>query len=267
MSEYIDANRALWDELTNVHVGSTYYDVPTFLAGGTSLRPVELSELGDVEGQKLLHLQCHFGLDTLSWARRGALVTGVDFSPAAIDAACQLAMKTAIEAEFVCANVCDLPESLSRRFDIVYTSYGVLPWLQDLAPWAAAIVDCLRPEGFFYIVEFHPIGRVLMGDESGWDVGEGYFNRGEPFAVRAEGSYADRAALLEHKTSYEWQHPLSDIVNALIAAGLRIDFLHEFPFSIEQQSPSMIQGDDGLWRLSGPNQLPLLFSLKATKTG
>jgi SAM-dependent methyltransferase len=265
MRDYVDANRALWDELTGVHMGSSYYDVPGVLAGGTSLRPVELGELGDVERQRLLHLQCHFGLDTLSWARRGAIVTGVDFSSASIQAARELASKTGLEAEFINANVYELPARLDGRFDIVYTSYGVVAWLPELAPWADAIVRCLRPAGFFYIVEFHPIGRVLLGDASGWDVGEGYFSLAEPVAVRAEGSYADRSAVFEHKTSYEWQHPLSDIVNALIAAGLRIDFLHEFPFSIEQQSPTMVQGDDGLWRFPGPNQPPLLFSLKATK--
>src|SRR5262249_16463954 len=134
-----DNNRELWDELADINVETAYYDVPGFLAGRSTLRSIERAEVGDVAGRSLLHLQCHCGLDTLSWARLGARVTGVDFSPRAIDIARRLAQQAQVEAEFVCSSIEELTDRLTGSFDVVFTSYGVLCWLRDLARWARVI--------------------------------------------------------------------------------------------------------------------------------
>jgi SAM-dependent methyltransferase len=266
METWLEENRALWDELVGVHVAAAgTYDIESFKAGRSTLRSVELDEVGDVRGKRLLHLQCHFGMDTISWARRGAIAVGADFSPAAVGLARQLTAEVEVPAEFICSNVYELPNHLEGVFDIVFTSYGVLCWLPDLAAWADVIARLLARGGFFYIVEQHPAGNIFGEHGEELVAAEPYFDVG-PFVETTDGSYADRTAVLENKTSHEWQHPLADIVNSLIRAGLRIEFLHEFPFCMFQRLPSMVQGDDGWWRAPGRDDLPFLFSLKASKT-
>ena len=151
--QYMESNRRSWNERTPVHARSDFYGIERFKAGATSLLSVELEEMGDVQGKSLLHLQCHFGMDTLSWARLGANVTGADFSDEAIDLARSLSGELGIEAEFVLSNVYSLPDVLEAQYDIVFTSYGVLVWLPDLKPWAEVVAHFLRPGGFFYIVD------------------------------------------------------------------------------------------------------------------
>ncbi len=267
MDEYLKANKARWDELVPIHLRSSFYDVDGFKAGRISLSPIEREELGDVTGRRLLHLQCHIGLDTISWARLGAHVVGVDFSQAAIDAAKELAAATGTEADFIQADVADLPHSLDGRFDIVFTSYGVICWLPDLEKWAAAAARCLVPEGVFYIAEFHPFACVFDDESSEAKLRYPYFNPGKPLAFEGnEGSYADPSARLTTNINYAWSHSLSEVVNALIAAGLSLDFIHEFEVSPEPFRPNMQRGDDGWYRLKELGEsVPLLFSIKATK--
>lgn len=266
METWRESNRALWDELVGLHVGALgTYDINGFKAGRSTLRPIEVDEVGDVRGKRLLHLQCHFGLDTLSWARRGALVVGADFSPEAVTLGRRLSTEVGVSAEFVCSDIYDLPEKLDREFDIVFTSYGILCWLPDLLRWAEVIERFLVPGGFFYIVEQHPAGNVFTERDGELVASEPYFDVG-PFVETTEGSYADRTAVLRAKTSYEWQHSLSEVINALTAVGLRLEYLHEFPFCMFHKLPSMVRGDDGWWRVPARNDLPFLFSLKASKS-
>jgi SAM-dependent methyltransferase len=265
---YKAANCALWDEWTAIHVKSEFYDVEGFKRGEMRLHSLEREEVGDVAGKSLLHLQCHFGLGTLSWARLGATVTGVDFSAKSIEQARALAAEVKIPANFVCSEIDDLPEALSGKFDIVFTSYGVLPWLPDLNRWASVIAHFLKPGGFFYIAESHPI-TCIFDDAEGTSelvIKYPYFETGEPLEWKVQGSYADRSAHVAQPVSYEWIHPMADIINALIGAGLRIEFLHEFPYAAWQLLPFMVEGPDGLWRLPrGEALLPLLFSIRARK--
>ena len=149
MRDLIDLNRRQWNERTQIHVGSEFYDVAGFKSGRCSLHPVELAELGDVAGKRLLHLQCHFGMDTLSWARRGAVATGVDFSPESVAVAEGLALEVGLDAHFVCSDIYDLPSNLEGKFDIIFTSYGVLTWLPDLRRWAETISHFLDSPGVF----------------------------------------------------------------------------------------------------------------------
>ena len=265
---FLQANRDRWDELVPLHARSAFYDVEGFKAGKSSLRPLELAELGDVAGKSLLHLQCHFGLDTLSWARLGARVVGVDFSEQAVALARSLARELDLPAEFVGAGVYDLPGVLVGAFDIVFTSYGVLCWLPDLRRWAATAAHFLKPGGVLYLAEIHPFAMVFDDRAAGPElrVAYPYFHAPEPLRTEPQGTYADRAAEVRHRTSYEWVHSLGDVVNAVLGAGLRVEFLHEFPYCICGILPGMIAGADGWWRLpEGQGSIPLLFSLKATK--
>lgn len=265
MGEYLRNNRDLWDEITPIHEKAAEYDVEGFKAGRCTLRSVELNEVGDVTGKSLLHLQCHFGLDTMSWARMGAKVTGVDFSEKAIELARSLSRETGIQAEFICSDIFALPDILSKKFDIVFTSYGVLCWLPDLKRWAEIIAGYLKPGGFFYIAEGHPILHVFDNSESATDfkVTESYFNEPEPIKWEAEGDYTDRSAVVVNP-SYEWTWGMGDILNALIGAGLRIDYLHEFPVSAYRWSPFTKKIETGVWHIEG-DRVPLTFSVKATK--
>lgn len=264
---YLDANRERWNELTPIHARSAYYGVDAFKAGASTLRSIERDELGDVTGKSLLHLQCHFGLDTLSWARRGATVTGVDFAEDAIALARALAAETGIPATFVRSDIYALPETLTGAFDIVFTSYGVLCWLPDLPAWARVIAHYLKPGGVFFIVDGHPFADVFYNEADAADlrVAYPYFHAPEPAKWEAAGSYADHTAIVT-RPSYEWTHSLNDIVDALTAAGLRIVSLHEFPVCTWARFPFMEEGADGWWRLpAGLPALPLTFSLKAAR--
>lgn len=266
MDARIQANRALWDELVGVHVAAPRsYHLDTFRAGRSTLKTIEIEEVGDVQGKRLLHLQCHFGMDTISWAKRGASAAGADFSPEAIGLARRLSDELSVEAEFVCSNIYDLPQNLEGEFDIVFTSYGVLCWLPDLPEWGKVINHFLAPGGFFYIVEQHPVGALFSDRDGELVASKSYFDTG-PIEETSDGSYADRNAVLKNKTSFEWQHPLSDIVNALTSNGLRVEFLHEFPFCMFQWLPSMVKGDDGWYHVPGHDNVPFLFSLEASKS-
>ena len=269
---HLNANRTLWDAWARAHHDqpSRFYDVARFKAGENTLTPVELEELGDVSGKSLLHLQCHFGLDTLSWARLGATVTGVDFAPEAIRLAREVAADLALAAEtgrpeFVCTNLYDLPDVLGeRQYDLVFTSYGVLFWLPDLAAWAALVARYLKPGGTFYIVEFHPFKAVVdfERDTLAPRLIDDYFRTGV-ISETAPNSYAAETA---EYTSYEWLHTLGEIVTALCQAGLRIDFLHEFPYATYGIWDAQEQGTDGLWRLRGHDgAIPQMFSIRATR--
>ena len=268
MNEFTEANRRHWDEITPVHAASDFYDVASFKAGRSKLKPIELEELGDVRRKALLHLQCHFGLDTLSWAREGAIVTGIDFSEPAIETARSLAAETGIEARFVQSDIYALPEKLDGQFDIVFTSYGALNWLPDLARWAQVATHFVRPGGTFYVAEFHPFAAVFDDEPDVTDlrVRYPYFPQAEPMRFDDLGTYTDRTAHFENNTTYEWPHPVSEVLTALIDAGLRIEFLYEFPITSYPCMPFMEKVDERMYRLTiHVGCVPLLYSIKATK--
>jgi len=267
MDRFSAENRKLWDELVVINAGSKLYDVAGFKAGRCTLDPIELDEVGDVAGKTLLHLQCHFGQDSMSWARLGAKVTGVDFSEKAIDLARSLAGELGLDVRFICSDVYALPAVLAGDPDIVFTSLGVLCWLRDLGEWARVVSRYLRPGGMFYLREAHPFVNVFDNSRAAkdLDVRYSYFHGPEPTRWESEGSYADPNAVVQHP-SFEWTHSLGDIVNALLGAGLHLEFLHEFPYLSHDHFPFMEQGADGRWRIKGkPDTIPLMFSVKATK--
>lgn len=268
MDRHTQNNLSLWNEWAELHVTSAFYDVPGFKAGRSGLTPLELAEVGSVAGKELLHLQCHFGMGTLTWVRQGAQATGVDFSDHAIALAQSLSTEMNLPARFICSDIYELPDVLPGQFDIVFTSFGVLAWLSDLTQWGSIIANYLKPGGFFYIAEFHPIVSVFGDAEHVADLHpiHPYFFSPEPQEWEVVGSYAVGDVPLRNKRAFEWNHSLSEIVMALIDAGLRIDFLHEFSFCAERALPCLEEGIDGWWRLrTKDGSLPLMFSLKASK--
>jgi SAM-dependent methyltransferase len=273
MDRWSAANKALWEEWTEIHVRSAFYDVEGWKAGRRQLPELVVEEVGDVAGKDLLHLQCHFGLDSLSWARLGARVTGVDFAERAIAHARALAAEADLQASFVLADVLDLPAQLDGRFDLVFTTYGVTGWLPDLTRWARGLTRCLRPGGFLYLADGHPFAWAFDDedpDPAGLRPRYPYFSSPEPQAYPTHGSYADPDAHVESPMEYGWQYGLGEIVSELAAAGLRLDWLHEhlyvpwrmFPFCVEAP-----EAGPGWWRLPDGlhGKLPLTYSLKASR--
>jgi SAM-dependent methyltransferase len=267
MDKYRQANREMWDEFAVINSRSAFYNVDEFKMGRTSLDALILSEMGEVTGKSLLHLQCHFGLDTLSWVRLGAKATGMDFSPEGIRIARGLAKELNIPARFICCDLYDLPDHLDETFDRVYTSYGVLCWLPDIPRWAQIVGHFLKPGGVFYIAEFHPFSNVFKndGDETGLEVAYPYFTD-TPLEFPVEGSYADPDAKIVQQLEYEWSPQVGEIISGLIDAGLQIEFVREYPFTCYRHFPFLVEKEPGKWYLpEGMPSIPLTFTLRAHK--
>jgi SAM-dependent methyltransferase len=275
LDDYLKANLASWDEAVSIHVGSTLYDVEGFRTGRITLSDIEFDELGPFvrDGTTLLHLQCHFGLDTLSWARRGAVVTGVDFSGEGIKVARSLADEVGLSsrATFVQSDIESLPDMLTGQFDVVFTSWGALIWLADLERWADVIAHFLRPGGVFYIAEFHPYVFLLADDATpdALRVGYPYFMYGVPQRFDEDGDYADPGAKVKNTVTFEWLHGFAEIVDPLLRRGLRLDALRELPYTIPGLPFSFLEKDEhGMLRVKGHHEgFPLSFTLRMTKEG
>ena len=272
MDHRLEANRRNWNERTPVHAASTFYDVESFKAGRITLNDIERREVGAVAGKSLLHLQCHFGMDTMCWARLGAEATGVDFSDAAVALARSLNAELGLNARFIQSNVYDLPTALHEQFDIVYTAVGVLCWLPDLHAWAKVAARYVKPGGFLYLMDGHPffdalesVSRAENGGVLDLRTHYSYFPNAK--ALHFEGgepSYAGDATIASD--CYEWPHSIEEIFAAIQGAGLQLAFFHEFPMSCYRKFPGMIRNDDGWWRFPEHNdRLPQTFSLLARK--
>ncbi|WP_276878275.1 class I SAM-dependent methyltransferase [Chryseobacterium joostei] len=261
-NNYLEINRNSWNNRTESHLKSEFYDLKGFLNGNTSLNDIELNLLGDLQGKSVLHLQCHFGQDTISLGRLGAKVTGVDLSDKAIESARQLAHETQSNANFICCDIYDLPNHLDKQFDIVYTSYGTIGWLPDLDKWAKVVSQFLKPHGQFIFVEFHPV--VWMFDDNFETIGYRYFNSGAIIETE-NGTYADRNA--EITQSYvTWNHGLSEVMNSLIKNGLEINSLDEFDYSPYNCFNKTIEFEPKKYRIEHlDNKIPMVYSVTATK--
>jgi 2-polyprenyl-3-methyl-5-hydroxy-6-metoxy-1,4-benzoquinol methylase len=260
--EYFAANKELWNQRTMVHKDSDFYNLKGFKNGESVLTSIELAELGDVNGKSMLHLQCHFGMDSLDWARRGAKVTGVDLSDEAIKEATQLNDDLKLNATFICCNVLDTSAHIKEQFDIVFTSYGTIGWLPDLQPWAAMIAERMKPDGIFYLAEFHPV--VWMFDNDFTKIEYAYENR-EVIITENEGTYTDRNAAITGK-EYSWNHSISEVLTALINAGLKLELFNEHMFSPYPCFRNVVETEKGKWHIKGmEGKLPMVYSLRAVK--
>lgn len=259
---YIEINRKTWNNKTEVHVNSAFYDNESFLKGKSTLNNIELQLLGDVTGKKILHLQCHFGQDSLSLARMGANVTGVDLSDQAIEKAKEMNNELNLNAEFICCDLYDLPNHSKEQFDIIFTSYGTIGWLPDLDKWAKIISQFLKPNGKFIMAEFHPV--VWMFDNDFKEVFYSYFNI-EPIIEEETGTYADKNAPLEAKT-ITWNHPTSEVLNALISNGLQLNSFNEYDYSPYNCFNQTEEFEPNKFRIKHlENKIPMVFSIEATK--
>ncbi|MDF1594583.1 MAG: class I SAM-dependent methyltransferase [Acidimicrobiia bacterium] len=263
MSNFVSVNRRHWDAVTPGHVASDFYDVESFKAGRDTIDDVESGLVGGVVGMNLLHLQCHFGLDTMSWTRRGAIATGVDFSEVAISAATGLAFDLKLNTRFRVGNVLAL--DLGEEFDIVFSSHGVLGWLPELRSWARTVAKHLKPHGRFVLVDGHPV--LWMFDDERSDgamrLRYDYFSR-EALAFEETGSYADPHGPMTN--TLERLHPIEDVLGALVTAGLTITGFREYDQIAWQAMPHMVQDQNGWWRLPADTpRIPLMFSVTATR--
>ena len=254
--DYFEMNRLGWDRRVKIHAESDFYDVKGFLAGSSSLREIELKELGDVCGLTLLHLQCHFGLDTLSFARMGASCTGVDLSPAAIEQAQKLAQTAGLDAQFICSDVYGFHRGNTDPYNIVFTSYGAICWLPDLERWAQVVSSNLKDGGTFYMVEFHPVYDLLAG--------YAYFTKSLP-DVEQEGTYTENGSEVVAELA-TWAHPLSSVLNALIGAGIQIEQVREYPFSPYNCFEGMEEREPGRFYLNHKgHDVPITYSITGRK--
>ncbi|MBP9794011.1 MAG: class I SAM-dependent methyltransferase [Flavobacterium sp.] len=261
-NDYIAINKKTWNNKTDVHVTSDFYDNESFLKGKSTLMDIELPLLGDISGKKILHLQCHFGQDTMTFSRMGAKATGVDLSDKAIEKAREFATQLDLDTQFICCDLYDLPNHLNEQFDIVFTSYGTIGWLPDLDKWADVISKFLKPNGKLVFAEFHPI--VWMFDNHFKEVFYSYFNI-EPIVEEETGTYADKNAPLETKT-ITWNHPTSEVLNALISNGLEINSFNEYDYSPYNCFNETEEFEPGKFRIKHlQNKIPMVFSLVATK--
>lgn len=260
--DYLDINKKSWNNKTDVHISSDFYDTEGFLNGKSTLNDIELSLLGSVSGKKILHLQCHFGQDTLSLSRLGAKATGVDLSDRAIERARGFNTQLNLDAQFINCDIYDLPNHLNEKFDIVFTSYGTIGWLPDVDKWAKVVSHFLKPGGKFVFADFHPI--VWMFDNDFKEVFYSYFNA-EPIIENESGTYADRDAVLSAQT-VTWNHPTGEVLNALINNGLEINSFNEYDYSPYNCFNGTEEFEKGKFRIKHlENKIPMVFALEATK--
>lgn len=259
----------MWNNITDLNFESDFYDVESFRKGKSSLKPIELELFGDVNGKKILHLQCHFGMDSISLSKMGAHVTGVDLSDKAIEKAQTLALEMNVDTRFICSDVLSLKEVLTDSFDIVFTSYGVITWLPDLEKWASLIEHYLRPGGKFVLVEFHPV--VWMFNDNFTSIDYSYFNQGE-LIMEETGSYAKDDESVKNK-SVSWNHSISDVLNAIIKTsqsegqnGLFIQSFEEHDYSPYNCFDNTVEIDEDKFQINNlEGKIPMIFSLLATK--
>ncbi|HUV29813.1 MAG TPA: class I SAM-dependent methyltransferase [Acidobacteriota bacterium] len=253
-----EKNRAAWNQMVEVHLHHPEYKTAEVAAGGSSLKRIELETMGDVRNKHLLHLMCQFGLDTLSWAREGAVVTGIDISDKSIERANELKRQTGLNAEFIRCDILNLIGRIDRRFDIVFQSYGTHCWISDITRWAQVVGHYLKPGGTFFMIDDHPFKAVF------WESPRDYFRR-DPDRETGAPDYCDRSFRIKGEI-VEWQHPISGIVNALIGAGLVIEHLEEYNYSYYREEEGWYSDDGEYWYPpGGPARYPLMFSLKARK--
>lgn len=261
-ANYIDINRRSWNNKVETHLKSEFYNLDAFLRGGSSLNAVELELLGDIKGKSILHLQCHFGQDTISLSRMGAELTGVDLSDKAIAGARMIAHETGSDAQFICCDLYELERHLDRQFDLVFTSYGTIGWLPDLMKWARLISKFLKPDGKFVFVEFHPV--VWMFDDTFDKVAYNYFNV-EAIIETESGTYADRNACIS-QSFVSWNHSMAEVISSLIGNSLVIEAFQEYDYSPYNIFKGSVESEPKKYRIEHLNgRIPMLYSIVARK--
>jgi SAM-dependent methyltransferase len=261
--DYKTVNKKLWNDKVDIHIDSDFYSVNEFIGGKKMLNSIELDLLGDVRGKSILHLQCHFGQDSIELSRMGAAVTGVDLSDKAIDKAGWLAKECGTDTKFVCSDIYDAPNHITEKFDIVFTSYGTVGWLPDMDKWATVVNHFLKPGGFFVFAEFHPV--VWMMDYDFQKIEFSYFNQG-PIVEELEGTYTDRNAELKNK-EISWNHNIAEVLGSLLEQGLELEAFREFDYSPYDCFKHTIKVKEKKYRIKDlGGKLPMVYALKLNKS-
>ncbi|MEJ5052689.1 class I SAM-dependent methyltransferase [Sphingobacterium sp. MYb382] len=261
-SNYIEINKHSWNNRTDTHLKSDFYNMEGFLKGETSLNPIELELLGDIRGKSILHLQCHFGQDSISLNRLGASVTAVDLSDKAIDSARRIAEETQADVQFICCDLYDLENHLDQQFDIVFTSYGTITWLPDLDKWGKLISKFLKPHGKFVFVEFHPV--VWMFDDNFDKIGYNYFNVA-PIIETENGTYADKDATIS-QSYVTWNHSMSEVISSLLNNNLSLAKIQEFDYSPYPTFSHLVEVEPKKYRIKHlDNKIPMVYAIVAEK--
>jgi 2-polyprenyl-3-methyl-5-hydroxy-6-metoxy-1,4-benzoquinol methylase len=259
---YKEINKDAWNKRTDVHVTSEFYDVDAFLKGNNTLHKTDLALLGDIRGKSILHLQCHFGMDSLSMARMGAKVTGIDLSDHSIAEARKLNDQLGLDAEFICCDIYDAAQYLEGQFDIVFTSYGVIGWLPDLKKWGHIVQHFLKPKGTFILIEFHPV--VWMFDSKFTKIEYSYFNQ-EAIVDETTGTYTDRAAAINYK-EVSWNHSLDEVFNGLAENGISVKGFREYAFSHYNCFSDLQLVGEHQYKIIGlEDKLPMMYSIVGIK--
>lgn len=266
-------NISFWDELARIHSDDSDYNINKFDLDTYQLKDIEINALGDISGKRILHLQCHIGLDSLALEKLGANVTAVDYSATAINTANQLKEQLNLSTEFHCASVYDLAKLDLGLFDVIYTSYGILVWLENLDLWAKNISSHLNCDGRFLIIDEHPTARMFGNpskDNTIFNNGylHKYWNDGKPFVANYRYSYASNTEELKNQEQHIWSHSISEIVNALLDSDLSITSFDEYDKTFYQAFSQLTQDDKGWWKFADDSfSVPLIFSLQAIKKG
>lgn len=259
---HFETNRKLWNELTDIHFQSDFYNVEKFIQGESSLNSIELELFGDLKNKKVLHLQCHFGMDSISLARLGAEVTAVDQSDKSIEKAEELNKKAGTNVKFIRNDIYSLTDTLNEQFDFVFTSYGALCWLPDLPKWSEIVSRYIKPNGNLIVVEFHPFLDIYSDDFK--RIEYGYFEK-EPFVYKQQGTYTNPDADIKHE-SVNWNHSLSEIMNSIINNRMEILDFQEFDYSPYNCFPNMTETEKGKYRIKDlEGKIPMIYSIKARK--
>lgn len=259
---YLSINKEAWNKKAESHIDSEFYGVEEFLKGKSSLNDIELKLLGDISGKSILHLQCHFGQDSISMQRMGADVLGIDLSDKAIEEAEILAKKANSDARFLCSDVYNLPNVLEEKFDIVFTTYGTIGWLPDLEKWANVIDHFLKPNGEFIFVEFHPM--IWMFDYNLDKIAYDYFKT-EEIVETETGTYADPNAEIEYST-VSWNHSLGEVFSSLRGVELDILDFQEYDYSPYDCFKNLEKLAERKYRFKHIEKLiPMVYSIKAKK--
>jgi SAM-dependent methyltransferase len=267
-----ETNRSHWDEKVALHLGPCGYNLTSLRAGHGRFSAIEEAELWPVDGSHVLHLQCHFGSDSLKFAQRGATVVGLDFSAPAIDAARRLAseLRLADRVRFVHADLYDAPAAISEAaaFDMVFVTWGAICWLPDIYRWAEIVRHFLKPGGSLYLAEAHPAAMILDDAAALPDGRPGffapYFSR-EPVVMEETHDYIDETSTVANATTSTWIHPLGDIISGSLGADMVLDWLHEHDGVTWRMFDVLVRSADGLWQWPDKPWLPLAFSLRATR--
>lgn len=276
MSKYDDTNMKHWNNKAKIHSSksSKFYNIEEFLNGKSTLLPIEKNVFGDLKGKSVLHAQCHIGFDSISIARLGANVTGVDYSADAIQKANEFADHLQIPVKFIQSNIFDLPNTKLEKnsFDFVYASYGVLCWIDKMDQWTKILASYLKKGGTFLLIDDHPYAQTVEYKEDNYEIEANYFKNPEPFEFINEHSYTGEEFKLQEKKAYEWNHSIDEIIGTFLRAGLRLTSFYEYDFGYWQRFPFLTQSSEGYYYVDSDEKnnpkykIPLMFSLTAVKT-